>query len=429
MLNNKVVKNASWIIACRIAQALMNVIVTMLTARYMGPANYGIISYAASVVAFVVPVMQLGLDSVMVHFFVKEPKRDGEILGTSFVMCSVSALLSIIGVVCFVMISTPGEVETTVVCALYSLILVFRAFETVQYWFQARFLSKYTALTVLAAYFAVSVYKVVLLMTGSHIYWFAVSQALDYLLISSALFVIYKKLGGGRLRFSWSLAKEMFGQGRYYIVSGLMVTVFAQTDKIMLKIMVGDAATGYYSTAVFCAGMASFVFAAIIDSARPAILESYGTEDKAAFEKNVSRLYSVIIYMSLGLCVAITLFADLIVGILYGAEYSASVLPLRIVVWYTTFSYLGAVRNVWILAEGKEKYLWIINLSGVLCNIILNFLLIPHFDMTGAAVASLVTQVITNVFTGFVIRPVSRNNTLMLRGLNPKLIVEMIKSR
>ena len=47
------VKNASWIIGCKLAKAVLTLIVTMLTARYLGPSNYGLINYAASIVTFV----------------------------------------------------------------------------------------------------------------------------------------------------------------------------------------------------------------------------------------------------------------------------------------------------------------------------------------------------------------------------------------
>ena len=90
----------------------------------------------------------------------------------------------------------------------------------------------------------------------------------------------------------------------------------------------------------------------------------------------------------------------------------------------------GAVNLAIVLLPGFApiKYLWIINLSGALCNVALNFALIPIWGVPGAAVASLITKIVTNVFTGFIIKPIRKNNILMLRGLNPKLIVEMIKT-
>ena len=57
MLNNRVVKNASWIIICKVVQAVLTFVVTFLTARFLEPAGYGVINYAASVVAFFVPIL------------------------------------------------------------------------------------------------------------------------------------------------------------------------------------------------------------------------------------------------------------------------------------------------------------------------------------------------------------------------------------
>ena len=103
--------------------------------------------------------------------------------------------------------------------------------------------------------------------------------------------------------------------------------------------------------------------------------------------------------------------------------------------WYV-FSAMGLVRNVWILAEGKQKYLWAINLSGALINVVLNAILIPFMGANGAALASLATHFFSNFILGFILKPMRKNNELMLRGLNPKYLCreivalkDMIKSK
>ena len=131
-------------------------------------------------------------------------------------------------------------------------------------------------------------------------------------------------------------------------------------------------------------------------------------------------LYCVITYLALIQCVVMTVCAKPIVLILYGSKYINSITPLQIAVWFSTFSYYGAVRNIWILAENKQRYLWIINLSGAILNVVLNAFLIPLFGASGAASASLVTQVFTNVIIGYILKPISYNNKLMYMGLNPK---------
>ncbi|NLK93452.1 MAG: flippase [Bacteroidales bacterium] len=425
MIKNKVVKNSMWIISCKVAQSVLAVIINMLTARYLGPSNYGLINYAASIVAFVIPIMQLGLNAILVQEIINKPEKEGETLGTSLVMSLISAFLCIIGVLLFSLIANAGETETIIVCFLYSILLIFSALELTQYWFQAKLMSKYVSLTMLLAYILVSGYKIFLLATGKNIYWFAISNALDYAIISVVLLIIYKKISKNKLSFSLTTAKSLFNKGKYYIVSSMMVTIFAQTARIMLKFMISNEAVGYYSAAVACAGMTSFVFTAIIDSFRPLIFESKKNSQQV-FEKNVTRLYSVIIYFALAQSVFIAVFSEVIVKILYGSQYIDSVMALRIIVWHTTFSYLGAVRNIWILAEGKHKILWVLNLSGALFNIILNFVFIPIWGIYGAALSALLTQIFTNVVLGFIIKPIKDNNKLMLQALNVKNLIEII---
>ena len=145
MIKNKVVKNASWIIGCKIIQSVFALIVSMLTARYLGPSNFGLINYAASIVAFFLPIAQLGINNVLVQEFVNTPEEEGKILGTSLVSTFISALASIVGVISFAFIANRDEPVTIIVCALYSVMIVFQTLELTQYWFQAKYLSKYNS--------------------------------------------------------------------------------------------------------------------------------------------------------------------------------------------------------------------------------------------------------------------------------------------
>ncbi len=426
MNRNKVVKNATWIIGIQLVKSLLALVISMLTARFLGPSGFGLINYAASVVSFVAPIMYLGLTGVLVQELVTHPEREGEILGTSIFLTLFSSLFCIGGVAAFVSIANFGERDTFLVCLLYSTLLIFQSLEIMIYWFQAKLLSKYSSMVALFAYLIISGYKIFLLVTGKSVYWFAVSNALDYMVIAIGLLFVYRRMGGARLRFSTETAKNLLKKSRYYIIPDMMVAIFAQTDRIMLKLMIDDAATGYYSAAVACAGMTAFVFCAVIDSFRPMIFDDKKNNEEQ-YEKDVCRLYSIIIYLSLLQSVFITAFAGLIIRILYGVDYAPSVSALQLIVWYTTFSYVGGVRNIWILAESKQKYLWVINLTGAAANVVLNYFLIPVMGIMGAALASLITQIFTNVIIGFIIKPIRYNNRLMIKALNPADCVNAMK--
>ena len=159
---NKVASNAIWIIAGRVIQALLALVINMLTARYLGPSNFGLITYASSLVAFVVPIMELGFSNVLVKEIVNKPDEEGKILGTSIFFSVCSAFFCIAGVTAFAYFANPNEPTTILVCLLYSVILVFQAADHIRYWFQAKLLSKYTAIINLLAYLSISAYKVYL---------------------------------------------------------------------------------------------------------------------------------------------------------------------------------------------------------------------------------------------------------------------------
>lgn len=425
-LKNRIIANAGWIVACKVAQAIASVVVSVLTARYLGPSNFGIINYAASLVSFCTPIMQLGLTNVIVQELTDNPKQEGKIVGTATLLNVISSIFCIGGITVFSLFANANSPITILVCSLYSLMLLFQAFELIQYWFQAKLLSKYSSIASLIAYLIMTIYKVMLLLLGKDVVWFSISYSIDYLIISIILFVIYKKKGGGRLGLSKELAFKMLNKGKYYIVAGLMVDIFAQSDRFMIKHMLGDDYTGYYSAASTLATMSSFVFAAIIDTMRPVIFEAKKQQSQS-YRLNIKRLYSVVIYLSLLQSLIMTVFSDYIVKLMYGPDYAPSSYTLKIIVWFTTFSYLGAVRNIWMLSEGKQRYLLIINTSGAVANVGLNFLFIPIMGINGAALASLITQFFTNVVMGWIIPPIWENNILMVKSLNPIYIWNIFK--
>ena len=207
MKNAKVYTNAKWIIICKIIQSVLQLLVGMLSARYLGPSNYGLINYAASITAFAMPIMKMGLDATLVFELVKNTKQEGKVLGTSLGMNVISSLLSIAGVTLFAYVANPDDPQTLIVCFVYSLSVFFAALEMIQYWFQYKLLSKYSSVVMLVSYIVVSAYKIFLLITEKNVVWFALSHSIEYGLIAFCLIFLYFKKSGDRLSFSLNLAK------------------------------------------------------------------------------------------------------------------------------------------------------------------------------------------------------------------------------
>lgn len=420
---NRVVKNAGWIIGGKLANKLLAFVVGIFAARWLGPGNYGLINYAAAYATFFASLCTLGINSVIVKNFVDHPEQESETIGTTLLLRAVSSLLSALMIVGIVSIVDSGEPLTVVVVALYSVGLVFQVFDTLNYWFQARLQSKYSAMAELVSYAAVSVYKIVLLALGKSVKWFAVASSLDYIVLAVFLLIAYFKNGGTGFRVSRHKAKELLQSSKSFIIAGLMVSVYACTDKLMLKQMLGADAVGHYSLASSVSVSWAFILAAVIDSMYPSVVQSFNS-DHALYERKNRQLYALVFYTALFMSALICIAARPFVVILYGETYLPAVQPLRIVVWYTAFSYLGVARNAWMVCEERQKYLKYLYFGAAVMNVILNLLLIPMWGASGAAAASLLTQISTTVLLPALIRPLRPNAKLMLdavllRGVLP----------
>ena len=415
-LKNRAVQNAGWLIGGRVIQMVISLFVGLLTARYLGPSNYGLTGYAAAYTAFFTAFCTLGINSLLVKEFVDHPGEEGKIIGTALGLRGVSSLLSSVLIVLIVLVLDAGESVTIWVVALTSLGLVFNIFETFNYWFQSKLESKVTAKATLIGYSVSAAYKVYLMIAGKSVVYFALVSSLDYLCLAVVLLREYRRHQGGKLTFSWTYGKSLLARSRHFILPSLMVAIYGQTDKLMLKQMISETEIGYYNTATTVCTMWCFVLAAIIDSVYPSIMEAHkqGTE---LFERRNRQLYAMVFYISAVVAIGFTILGKPVIYILYGRAYLPAVAPLRIVTWYTAFSYLGVARNAWIVCEEKQKYLFPIYLSAAASNVALNLLLIPRWGASGAALASLTAQIITTMVTPFFIKNIRRNSVLMLEAI------------
>ena len=95
--------------------------------------------------------------------------------------------------------------------------------------------------------------------------------------------------------------------------------------------------------------------------------------------------------------IGITIFARLIIMILYGKAFLEASKILYILIWGIWFGILGNVHYIWLICENKGKYSLFYSASGSITNVIFNAILIPKYGMYGAAIATLISQFFANV--------------------------------
>lgn len=414
IIKNNEIQNAGWLMGGKLAQMAMSFVVSLWSARFLGPSNYGLLSYVSAYVSFFTSLCTLGItSSVLIRELTKYPDDEGGTLGTTIILRLVSSLLSVLMIVSIVFVVDDGDPLLVWISIFSSVGMIFQAFDIIEYWFLKRYLSKITAIASLIGYFITSVYKIILLVSEKSVVYFAIANSIDYIVVAIILFVAYKKNNGSRLHFSWNRGKEILSVSYHFILSGMMVAIYGQTDKIMLKLMLSETEVGYYSTASSLSTMWCFVLSAIITSLSPTItrLKAEGRENEYC-RKN-RQLYGIIFYISIVVSLVITMFASLIINILYGESYAGSIQPLRVIVWYAAFSYLGVARDIWLVCENKQKYSKYMYIIAAIANIGMNFWLIPSWGATGAAVATLITQFLTSIGIPLIWRDTRENVKLI----------------
>lgn len=408
-------KNAGWLIAGRVIQLLITFVMGVFTTRYLGPSNYGLINYANTYVAFLTPICTLGFSSIIIKDFVNYPDDEGEALGSSLVFRLIASIFSIVIIIFCVSIVDRGEVTTILIAAICSIQLVFRVFDIFNYWFQYKRKANIIAIVMLVAHIITSIYKVFLLASKKNIYWFATAVPIDYVILAVMIYYFFKKNNGPRLIYTRRKGFQLLSSSYHFILSGMMVAIYAQTDKFMLKQMLDETTVGYYSLASSINMMWVFVLQAIIDAFYPTIMKLY-TVDSNQFNRKNRQLYAIIEYISLFVAICFTILGGPAIKIIYGDAYTPASDPLKVVCWYTVFSYLGMARDAWIVCKGLQKYLKYMYLSAAITNIILNLLLIPIFGITGAALASLITQIATSMIFPCFIKDLRPNIKLMIEA-------------
>ena len=184
----------------------------------------------------------------------------------------------------------------------------------------------------------------------------------------------------------------------------------------MIGSMMSDYDVGLYTTATAICGMWLFVPNAIINSFRPKILELKKAGNEEHYKRRLEQLYSFIIWLCIFVSIAVCVLGSFVIRILYGDAYIGAASALRIAIWYETFAMIGTARGIWILCEDKNKYVKYYLGIGTVVNLALNYVMIPVWGINGAAIATLITQIVTSLIAPVMFRETRCHTLIVLRA-------------
>ena len=408
--------NLSWIFIGNIVHALGAFVLNVLVARQLGTDQYGLVTYGLALVTFATSVCNLGLDAVITRFFAEDEKSYPVYLGSGIVARLIVSAIGIAALQAVVAVSGAGDSKLQLLVLAQSSSLAYGCFDLFVYWFRYKYRADIPSILRMIAFAISGICQVFAVVVASDIILYAVSYAAETGVYALLTMIAYWKIWRKRLRFSFSKLKQMLVLSVPFIFSSILSTVYGQTDRVMLNAIAGSSAVAYYSVSATLAGAISIIPIALIEGFRPSVME-LKFADGPMYRRRLSQLYAAVFWICIAYCLFITVFAEPIIRMMYGDEYLPAVPALSLIVWYTSFSYFGAINNVYMVAEGKTKWVPILTGCGALINIVLNLALIPGFGIVGASAASLLTQVITNFLMFGAIPELREGFKLMLNGI------------
>ena len=384
--------NTSWMFGELMLRMLGGLLVGIWVARYLGPEQFGIFSYATAIVAVFAIIAKLGLDSIVVRDLVNEPQKRDVYLGTAFWLKFVGAFITLASLA-FAMLFTSNDHTTNLYIFIIASGIISQSFEVVDFYFQSQVLSKFVSICKIIQLLLSSVLKIYFVLTGADLFWFVLVSLVDQVMLAITLYIAYKyqNIGSFYRFFDWHTAKKLLQDSWPLVISGLASVIYMRIDQVMIKEMLGVKEVGLFSAALKMSEVWYFIPVIISTSLFPAIVSAKSISNELYYSR-LQKLYDLMLLVALGLAIPMSFFSDWLVTLLYGDDYFQSGAVLAIHIWTGIFVFLGVVNSKFLLVEGLMKFMLFVALSCSVFNLLFNLFLIPRYGICGAAAATLCTQ-------------------------------------
>jgi len=396
--------NTLWALIVRTINTVAAFFVTIYLVRYLGPENYGQLSYAISFVGLFSIIASLGLDNILYRDLIKYPEKRNEYLGSAFILKLLSGILATGLTVIFALLLSEDDVSRMVIFILAST-FIFNAFNIIGYEYQANVAQKYTSIITLIVSLSLNILKLIVIFLGQGIVYIGLVLLLEAVLYATLLIYIrthhYGKISAWR--FDKIIAIQLLKDCWPFIFIAAFTTIYVRIDQVMLKPLVDSSAVGLYDAAVRIAEVWLFIPAIIASSLFPAIVnaKSVGVHE---YKKRLIGLSGFMVLLGVLVALPLSILAEPLMVLLYGPAFTASAAVFVIYVWAGIWASLDIVTRFFLIAENRKVLIFVTSFLTAILNILLNLYLIPKYGIIGAAWSTFISYTLLALPFIFIVR-------------------------
>ncbi|MCG9565855.1 oligosaccharide flippase family protein [Vibrio chagasii] len=178
------------------------------------------------------------------------------------------------------------------------------------------------------------------------------------------------------------------------MVSSLVILVFMRMDQFMLAKISNSHELGLYSVASRINDGFLMLSSLLISTSFPYLVRMH-SDSLDSFVNEASKVIKKVYKLIFPIILLCLLLSSEFISVLFGEEYYNSGKVLSVLIFMQLLSPLGLMISRISVLEKKTSLLMKVNILGLISNMVLNFFLIPEFGSLGAAIATILTQLIT----------------------------------
>ncbi|MDV3104733.1 flippase [Thermococcus waiotapuensis] len=391
-LKLKLIKNAGWLFGAEMISKLLSYGVIFILSRSLGPEGVGQYSFIFYYVGLLGVFSDLGVG----YYFMREVARDRnkaeellpDVLGFKIAL----ALLNFLIIVALTMpLPRPGWMKILIILTgteamfnwiSYVFVNTMYAHEVTKYEALARTIERIWAFFVGGA----------VLYTSRSLPPFIVAILTGYV-IREALRVHWgsRFVKAIKIRFKPEVWASLLKKSYPFWLIGLFTLIYYSTDMVMLSLMKGDYETGIYRAAHTLVDVSLLVPGIVISTTMPSMARLW-VEDRKTLSVLFRKSFQLLLVIGIFGAVGYYIFARLGIIIAFGEDFLPSVPVLRVLAFAMPFMFLNSLFGSFMNATGRELTFTKITGFTALLNVVLNYILILHHGASGAAAATVVSQ-------------------------------------
>lgn len=390
--------NSAWLMLEQFLRAGLNIVVGILVARYLGPAQFGLFNYVVSIMVIVAAVARLGVDGVLVRELIARPseiKRRLD-LGVAFWLMGAGALACSLALLLFLWATgTPAETLTYMALAL-SLVLV-QPFAVIDLFCQAEVKARISAGARILVLLLGTALKAAAVLKGAPLMAFFVITLVEQAAQILLYLVVARRAGAPRFfnRFSALRAREILRSAWPMLITAVAVSINIRVAQVLVNTLMDEHAAGIFAAASRIYEAWIYVPYVCVLSLSPALMNARAA-DRDLYYRRIVLLTRLLFWVSAALALFFALAGGPFIALTFGEAFREAHLPLALLMASAAPAAIGSVTGRYFVFERREGAFARRTLLAAGLNIGLSLLLIPPFGASGAALGVLLSLLVAN---------------------------------